>query len=88
MADNNRIYLVSTTSPIEGESDRMVMATNPAQAMRHVAKSRYSIKPATAIDVARRMIAGALVEDASAQANDEPDLAEPVSVNPLYAEVD
>ena len=56
-----RIYRVA-----DGDNIRLIEATNPAQAIRHCASQRYSIKPASATDVAYLMGKGTKVETAGA----------------------
>lgn len=57
-----RIYTVKNKA--DGTS-RLVMATNPSQALRHVAHAQYDVKAATATQVAELMSAGAKVETVS-----------------------
>lgn len=56
-----RIYRVA-----DGDIVRLIEAANPAQAIRHCASQRYSIKPASASDVAYLMGKGTHVETAGA----------------------
>lgn len=55
-----RTYLVK---PQDGQP-RLVEATNPAQALRHVAKDAFTVKVAGGLDVAKAMEAGAKLEQA------------------------
>lgn len=55
----SRIYRVA-----DGDNIRLIEATNPAQAILHCASQRYSIKPASATDVAYLMGRGTKVETA------------------------
>ena len=43
----------------------MVKATNQAQALRHVAKSIYTVTVASAVDVAEHLECGQKIEDAT-----------------------
>ena len=56
-----RIYIVTAAN---GDS-MLVKATNQAQALRHVAKSIYTVRAATALEVAEEMQAGQKIEDAT-----------------------
>lgn len=58
-----RIYKVTS-----GEKTHLVQAMSQAQALRHVAGKTFSVEVAKAIDVATQMSKGAIVEVASAQA--------------------
>ncbi len=58
-----RIYIVTAAN---GDA-MLVKATNQAQALRHVARSIYSVRAATALEVAEEMQAGQKVEDATAE---------------------
>lgn len=58
-----RIYIVTAAN---GDS-MLVKATNQAQALRHVARSIYTVRAATALEVAEEMQAGQKVEDATAE---------------------
>ncbi len=58
-----RIYHVIST---KGDSS-LVKATNQAQALRHVARHTFSVKAATALEVAEQMAGGMKVEDATAE---------------------
>lgn len=59
-----RIYSVSNTTD---NSTRLVLASNPAQALRHVANNLFDVKAATAMDVANLMAKGAVVEQSKAE---------------------
>lgn len=48
----------------------LVKATNQAQALRYVARSIYSVRAATALEVAEEMEAGRKVEDATREPTD------------------
>ncbi len=54
-----RIYSVSNTT---NGSTRLVLAINPAQALRHVAQNQFDVKVASAIDVAKLVAGGVAVE--------------------------
>lgn len=56
---SQRIYAVSNKA--DG-STRLVKATNPSQALRHVANAQFDVKAATATQVADLMVAGAKLE--------------------------
>lgn len=56
---NERIYMVASNN-----ARRLVMASSPAQALRHVAQAQYEVKPANALEVAELMGAGSRVERA------------------------
>jgi hypothetical protein len=59
-----RIYIVSDN---DTTGARLVKATSQAQAIRHVAESRYNVEVASAMDVADMMVSGITVENASAK---------------------
>ena len=63
-----RIYTVHNKT--DG-SARLVMAGNPAQALRHVAHAQYEVKAATATDVAALMGAGVKVEATATETEQE-----------------
>lgn len=63
---NQRIYIIKA-----GESEKLVKAANQAQALRHVARTTYTVRTATAVEVAERMVAGLKVEDATAEGSSE-----------------
>ncbi len=63
---NVRIYL---TEKKDG-SKALVKATNQAQGLRHIARNEFSIKVASALDVAECMAAGMAVEDATKEPTD------------------
>lgn len=54
---NDRIYVVT-----HGDEQRMVEASTPAQAIRHVTRGAFTAKPAGARDVAYLMGRGVVVE--------------------------
>lgn len=54
-----RIYVVTEKN---SGLERLIMAQNPSQAIRHVANSRYEVKTASAQAVARLMAGGAQLE--------------------------
>lgn len=58
-----RIYIVTAAN---GDS-MLVKATNQAQALRHVARSIYTVRAATALEVAEEMGAGQKIEDATTE---------------------
>jgi len=64
---NQRIYIVRNKTDGENTS-RLILAGNPAQAMRHVANDLFSVKAASATDVAELMGAGATLEKSKAEA--------------------
>lgn len=70
---DTRIYVVRNSAG----AARLVQAPNPAQALRHVTKQEFTVRAATAIEVANLMSAGAKLELAGV----DPDLevAEPAS---------
>lgn len=57
-----RIYAVKSKAT---GITRLVMTTNGAQAMRHVANDTYEVRPANAVEVARHMADGVKLEDPS-----------------------
>lgn len=59
-----RIYTVKNTAD---NTSRLVMAANPAQALRHVANNLFDVKAANAIDVANLMATGVTVEQSKAE---------------------
>jgi hypothetical protein len=58
-----RIYAVNNTT---GDKTRLVLAANPAQALRHVARDQFDVKVASSLDVARLMAGGVTVEQIKA----------------------
>lgn len=60
MAANQRIYVVT-----QGESRRLVRATNPAVARSHVAKSTILVDVASPSDTFELALAGVKVEETS-----------------------
>lgn len=62
-----RIYIVRNKAE-EGQRSRLILAANPAQAMRHVANDLFAVKAASATDVAELMGAGATLEKSKAEA--------------------
>lgn len=63
MSTQARIYQVQAAN---GDSI-LVKATNQAQALRHVAKSIYTVRVPSALEVAEEMEAGQKVADATAE---------------------
>lgn len=55
-----RIYSVESEEELT-----LVKANSPSQALSHVAKNQYKVKPASAMDVAEYMEAGGEIEDAN-----------------------
>ena len=62
-----RIYIVRNKAD-EGQRTRLILAGNPAQAMRHVANDLFAVKAATATDVAELMGTGVQLEKSKAEA--------------------
>jgi len=58
-----RIYTVTDTAT---EETFLIKANSQAQAVRHVASARYDCDVPSALEVAEKMAAGAVVEDATA----------------------
>jgi hypothetical protein len=56
-----RIYIVQA---LNGDAV-LVKATNQAQALRHIARSIYTVRAASALEVAEEMEAGQKIEDAT-----------------------
>lgn len=56
------IYLITDT---ETDEHRLVRAANQAQAIRHVAQSRFDIEVAGQFDLASLLAVGKVVEDAT-----------------------
>lgn len=67
-----RIYIVRNKAD-EAQRSRLILAGNPAQAMRHVANDLFAVKAASATDVAELMGAGATLEKSKAD-HDQMDL--------------
>lgn len=63
-----RIYMVSNKADA---THRLVRASNPSQAMRHVASNMFDVKAATANAVAQLMGAGVKLEDVIPANDDE-----------------
>lgn len=61
-----RIYLIQASNA----DVMLIKATNQAQALRHVARSIYTVRPATALEVAENMETGLKVEDATREPTD------------------
>lgn len=61
MSTSARIYIVTDDS----DEAMLVKATNQAQALRHVARAIYTVRAATALEVAEQMQAGQRIEDAT-----------------------
>ena len=64
---NQRIYIVRNKTDGENTS-RLILAGNPAQAMRHVANDLFAVKAASATDVAELMGSGVHLEKSKAEA--------------------
>jgi hypothetical protein len=64
---NQRIYIVRNKTDGENTS-RLILAGNPAQAMRHVANDLFAVKAASATDVAELMGSGVQLEKSKAEA--------------------
>ena len=64
---NQRIYIVRNKTDGENTS-RLILAGNPAQAMRHVANDLFAVKAASATDVAELMSNGVQLEKSKAEA--------------------
>jgi len=64
---NQRIYIVRNKTDGENTS-RLILAGNPAQAMRHVANDLFAVKAASATDVAELMGNGVQLEKSKAEA--------------------
>jgi len=62
---NQRIYIVRNKSD-QGAQSRLILAGNPAQAMRHVANDLFAVKAASATDVAELMGNGVQLEKSKA----------------------
>jgi hypothetical protein len=62
---NQRIYIVRNKTDGENTS-RLILAGNPAQAMRHVANDLFAVKAASATDVAELMGNGVQLEKSKA----------------------
>jgi hypothetical protein len=62
---NQRIYIVRNKTDGENTS-RLILAGNPAQAMRHVANDLFAVKAASATDVAELMGSGVHLEKSKA----------------------
>lgn len=69
-----RIYAVTTKA--DGTA-RLILAQNPAQAMRHVANDLFEVKAASAATVAKLMSAGVKLEDSA------PEDEAPANVTPI-----
>lgn len=69
-----RIYIVRNKAD-EGQRSRLILAANPAQAMRHVANDLFAVKAASATDVAELMGNGTTLEKSKAN-HDQMDLIE------------
>lgn len=61
MASEARIYMVQA---LNGDA-MLVKATNQAQALRHVARTIYTVRVPTALEVAEEMAVGQKIEDAT-----------------------
>jgi hypothetical protein len=76
-----RIYIVRNKAD-EGQRSRLILAGNPAQAMRHVANDLFAVKAASATDVAELMSNGVQLEKSKAHPDqmDLVDEAQPAEV--------
>lgn len=70
MAAPTRIYVVKPVA--DGGKPRLVRATHPANALRHVADSDYSVTVATQDELVELVLAGAKVEAISAEQQELP----------------
>ncbi len=70
-----RIYAVTTKADGTG---RLILAQNPAQAMRHVANDLFEVKAASAASVARLMSMGVKLEESGAKDEGEADNVVPM----------
>jgi len=61
MSTQARIYIVTAAN---GDS-MLVKANNQAQALRHIARSIYTVRAASALEVAEEMSVGQKIEDAT-----------------------
>ncbi len=61
-----RIYSVTKSNVDAMPQVTLVKANSQAQALRHVARSIYSVRPATALEVAHHMQSGMTFADATA----------------------
>lgn len=68
MASEVRVYIVQAAN---GDAT-LVKATNQAQALRHVARRIYTVRAASALEVAEQMEAGQKIEDGTAPQKDLP----------------
>lgn len=59
---STRIYLITDT---ETDEHRLARAANQAQAIRHVAQSRFDIEVAGQFDLVSLLAVGKVVEDAT-----------------------
>jgi hypothetical protein len=57
-----RIYAVTSTT-----GEHLVKASNPAQALRFIAKNEYQVRVISALDVVDMMTGGATVADATTE---------------------
>ena len=64
MSTPARIYKITDT---EDNSIHLVKASNPAQAIRHIAKTRFKFCIPSGIEIAERITAGGAVSDATKQ---------------------
>lgn len=71
-----RIYAVTTKADGTG---RLVLAQNPAQAMRHVANDLFEVKAASAATVAKLMGSGVKLEQSAAQEEEAPSNVTPIA---------
>lgn len=65
MAAQTRIYVVAPAAVVEGEKPkrRLIRATHPAHALRHVASSEYGVAVASQDDLIALLGDGVQVED-------------------------
>lgn len=72
MATATRIYLVRLKSEGVMAKPRLVRASHPAHALRHVADGAYSVAVASGDDVAKAYEAGLRVEDVGQEQGELP----------------
>jgi hypothetical protein len=67
---STRTYTVTQKFTEDGRpaKPRLVVAANPAQALRHVAQDTYEVKVASGVTVGKAMGDGAILEYASGEA--------------------
>lgn len=64
-----RPYIITEKST---QKKRLVVAANPAQAIRHVARETFDASAASALEVAKMMGGGATLETARSDPDPEP----------------